>query len=276
MIDIFTRVRARLSVPVNAILIAMNSLPATLQRFCAPAFFHNEGEPTFDLSKRGSAVLIRFRDTNFAVLTRHQLGKGAQAKEAREFTIGLDDPDGRKVGLTPVAVTQVTIEGHEQKNLEDLQICQYEDHRNGRNLRSLFLNVDLDHTLETVPPEAVQAIFTIGYPTELTNVEVGEWDGDEVPMAFRIKWVTLYLKPAPEAHDWDNDNRIILMATGNTDAVPLDPDGLSGAPVFFAWLDEARQAHLDFAGLVTNARDNRFAVYSAVHIRTALKQCVAA
>lgn len=270
----FTQARAQLSVPVNSIWIAFKELPATLQRFCAPAFFHNEGEPTFDISRRGSALLVRFKDRNFAVLTRHQLGHGADAKEAREFTIGLDNSDGRKIGLTPVAVTQVQIEEIEHKNLEDFQICQYEDQRKSRDLRSLFLKMDLEHTLESVAPSDVKGIFLIGYPTEFSDIEVGDWDDEEVTMTLRLSWLKLYLKSAASVDKWDTENRIILEPDEREANTLTNPDGLSGAPVFFVWMDAEQQVRLGLVGLVTNARTNRFAVYSAVHMRTALQQCV--
>src|SRR5690606_38477009 len=179
---------------------------------CAPAFFHNEGEPTFDLTTRGSAILLRFQGRNFAVLTHHQLGKGVHTLEAKDFTIGIDDRDGRKVGLTPVAVTRVSAESYAAKNLEDLQIFEYEDVWNGRDLTDRFLKLDLSHTLETVPSDASKGIFAIGFPSELTAVEIGEWDEDtgDPPMSMRFQLVKVHLQHAAATHPFDPDNRNIL------------------------------------------------------------------
>jgi len=278
LIDIFIRARAKLSVPVNSVWIGVKSLPEALHRFCAPAFFHNEGELTYDLSTRGSAILLRFRERSFAVLTHHQLGKGPHSLRAQDFTIGIDDADGKKIGLTPNAITRVKVAEQNQKNLEDLQICQYEDERNGRDLSRLFLTVDLEHTLETVPTPAVKAIFLIGFPSEFTEVNVGDWDEErgEVPMTMKLRWVKLCLQPASNRRPLDPENRIVLEPHTDAHNTLKDPDGLSGAPVFFVWLDEEKQAHLGLAGVLTNARPDRFAVYSAVHIRSALEQCVSA
>lgn len=276
LIDKFMRARALLSVCINGLWIGYNSLPIAVRRFCAPAFFHNEGEPTFDLTTRGSAILLRFKGRNFAVLTHHQLGRGVHTLEAKDFTIGIDDPDGRRVGLTPVAVTRVSVESDAMKNLEDLQICEYEDVRNQRDLTDRFLRLDLAHTLETVSPNAIKGMFVIGFPSEFTTIEVGEWDeqGGEVPMSIRFQWVKVHLRPAAVRHPFDPDNRIILEPDPEAPTTLSDPDGLSGAPVFFVWQDSGDQAWLGLAGVVTNARIDRFAVYSAVHIRTALQQHV--
>ncbi|MGX1693617.1 hypothetical protein [Brevundimonas naejangsanensis] len=276
MIDKFIRARALLSVSINGLWIGYNNLPTAVRRFCAPAFFHNEGEPTFDLTTRGSAILLRFQGRNFAVLTHHQLGKGVHTLEAKDFTIGIDDRDGRKVGLTPVAVTRVSAESYAAKNLEDLQICEYEDVWNGRDLTDRFLKLDLSHTLETVPSDAIKGIFAIGFPSELTAVEIGEWDEDtgDPPMSMRFQWVKVHLQPAAATHPFDPDNRIILEPDPKAPTTLSNPDGLSGAPVFFVWQDNNNQAWLGLAGMVTNARIDRFAVYSTIYIRTALQQHV--
>ncbi|RXT52922.1 hypothetical protein B6S44_19475 [Bosea sp. Tri-44] len=57
---------------------------------------------------------------------------------------------------------------------------------------------------------------------------------------------------------------------------PLDrPDGMSGAPVFCVWRSEDWQCHLSFLGMITSARNGRFMIYSARHIRRALDEYIA-
>src|SRR5690606_14773051 len=108
----------------------------------------------------------------------------------------------------------------------------------------------LEHTLETVTAEAVKAIFLIGFPSELTEVDIGDWNEErsEVPMTMKLRWVKLYLQRAATLRPLDPDNRILLEPHTATASTLKDPDGLSGAPVFFVWLDGEKQAHLGFAG----------------------------
>jgi hypothetical protein len=47
----------------------------------------------------------------------------------------------------------------------------------------------------------------------------------------------------------------------------IDPDGMSGAPVFFIYLEDRKEAHLGFAGMVTDARIERYMVYDGALIR---------
>ena len=131
-------------------------------------------------------------------------------------------------------------------------------------------------TLETVPSNAIKGIFAIGFPSELTAVEIGEWDEDagDPPVSMRFHWVKVHLQLAAATHPFDPDNRIILEPDPKAPTTLSNPDGLSGAPVFFVWQDNSNQAWLGLAGVVTNARIDRFAVYSTVYIRTALQQQV--
>lgn len=274
LIDMFTLARTKFSVPINSLWISMDTLPETLQRYCAPAFFYNEDQPIFDLSARGTALLLRYHERNFAILTRHQLGKGVNALKSKDFTIGIDSTEGQKIGLTPNAVTHVVAPAED--NLEDLQICEYEDERSGRDLSPMFLKMDLKYSLDSVPKEAIKAIFLIGFPSELTEVTVPDWDEqcDEIPMTSRYKWVKLYLQHATTHRPLTPENRIMLEPHDSMQTTPTNPDGLSGAPVFFIWMDEENQAQLGLAGIITDARSDRYAVYSTVHIRSALEQCL--
>ena len=164
MLEKFMRARAKLSVRVNSLWVGFKDLPVALHRFCVPAFFHNEDQPTYDLTNRGSSLLLRYKGCNFAVLTHHQLGRNEQTLQAKDFTIGVDDADGGKFGLTPNAITNLSIASEEHSNLADLQILQYEDFRNGRDLSRLFLSLDLQRTLEDVPASQVKGIFVLGFP----------------------------------------------------------------------------------------------------------------
>jgi hypothetical protein len=53
-----------------------------------------------------------------------------------------------------------------------------------------------------------------------------------------------------------------------------DPDGLSGSPVFFVYVDASMQTHLGFAGILTHSNGYRFMLYEADTIRLLLDRYV--
>jgi hypothetical protein len=91
------------SIKINGVLIPGRKATNSLQRFCRPVCFFNEGSD-YELSSAGSCLLFKYRRHCMAFFARHQLGKGDAARLAREFCIIVEGgPDG-KIALTPDAV----------------------------------------------------------------------------------------------------------------------------------------------------------------------------
>lgn len=268
IIPSFIEARLRTAVAINGIDLSLKVVPTALRRFCTPAFFHYD-DPVLDLSKYGSALRIRYRDRNLVLLTQHQLGHGPGRLRPEQFTVALIGSDGRKVGLSPNVVSRPRVETIPHRNLEDLLILGYEDTRNGRDLRSLFLNIDLETTLETVNPETIEASFAIGYPTCGDTNDV-KFDEDYQPTSFdmEMRWAQLYLK-LDEAAPMDTENRRAMVPDPKAGQVMLVPDGMSGAPVFFVSV-VASIPRLGFAGMITDARPDRYMVYDGAMIRRML------
>ena len=219
--------RAKLSVPINGIFVPFKTVADAIRRFCTPAFFHHEDQAVFDLSRIGSAFLFRYRGRNFALLTRHQLGKDLSAVRPEQFTVTLIEPGGAKVGLSPNAVTKVQMENIEHSNLEDVLLLEYDNMREMRNLRGLFLDLDLAHTLETVAPASVKAIFSVGYPTAYGDVDFKfDDEGNATDMNMELRWVKLYLTPdKPALLDPENRRPMIQDRTRRPTKKPLIPTG---------------------------------------------------
>ena len=71
----------------------------------------------------------------------------------------------------------------------------------------------------------------------------------------------------------DVENRFPMAIHKEAPIELKDPDGASGAPVFFVYQDRSNQAHLGFAGLVTHANElGRFMVYDAAVIQKIVEQ----
>ena len=266
--------RAKVSVPVNGILVPIKTAVELIRRFCTPAFFYHEGQPVFDMSKAGSAFLVRYRGRNLALCTRHQLGRGLGATRPEQFTVTLFEPGGTKVGLSPNVVSHVHMEHAEHSNLEDLLLLEYENTRGTRNLRGMFLELDMAQTLETVDPASIKAIFAVGYPTAFGDVDVKcDEEGNITGMDMELRWVKLYLA-ADKSAPFDTENRRAMIQDPKADQETVDPDGMSGAPVLFVWLDPSSQAHLGFAGMITHARDRRYMIYDGAVLRRVVDRYV--
>jgi hypothetical protein len=143
--------------------------------------------------------------------------------------------------------------------------------RGDRDLRAHFLRLDLSKTLGSVPAEQVRAIFAIGFPTAERDA-VLTYDEEEIPtgLDMTVRWVKLYLELADRAL-LDTENRRPLVKHRIFEQELSDPDGHSGAPVFFISLDASLQAHLGFAGMITHSNGTRFMIFEAEMIRQLLE-----
>ncbi|MBB1251655.1 hypothetical protein [Rhizobium sp. G21] len=146
-------------------------------------------------------------------------------------------------------------------NLQDLLIVEYEDIRNGRDVRGMFLSMDLGVNLHSVPHDEVLAVFAIGYPTFAREADI-TYDEDGIIKSWSplSRWVKLYLKVDRPAL-LDTENRIPMIQDDRADQQTIDPDGMSGSPVFFIGKTPEHDAYFGFAGMITSARDRRYMVY---------------
>lgn len=255
-----------LSVPVNGVLLPFKHSVDALHRFCRPLAFYNHESP-FELSFSGSTLLLRCQGRNLLLCTRHQLENAH--RRADEIALLVEDLNGRTVGLAPDAANRVVISVPEQANLADVFLAEFKPSRGGVEISRYFLVLDLDKTadLRQVRGEVVLA-FAIGYPTRFQSVE-SEWsEGDGVTRVSIVsRWSKIYLEPSlPKA--LHHENRVPMELHREFKADIGDPDGFSGAPVFFIWQDASRQAHLGFGGMIAEAnRNGRFLLYEARHLR---------
>lgn len=268
----FLTAAMKLSVPINGVFVPFNQAVTNLQRFCRPLLFHNDCS-VFDLSYSGSCFLFRHGGRNIMLCTRHQIVN--QSRDPKDVALVIEETDGRKVALGPNEFSRVIANVPQQSKLEDIFLAEYESERNGRKIEAQFLQLDLDTIadLRIVAEEQVVLIFAIGYPSRFSSFEtsIDEVDGSATGLDVISRWVKLYLELA-EPSNWDHDLRVPLQTHHHYHADIGDPDGFSGSPVFFVYQDESKQAHLGFAGMLTDAnKSGRFMLYEAAHIREIVK-----
>jgi len=274
-IDPITRAKMALSIELNGIHLPVPAIPENIQRFCRPLAFYNEGYD-HELSFSGSSLLVRHHGRNLLLCSRHQLTNAGRRPD--EIVIVLDGESGRRVGLNPNEVIQAVMDPVSDPalaDLADIMLAEYSSNQPGRDLAPHFLKLDLAATpdLRSAPSEMIDAIFTIGYPTGDTSYNSHfdeEWNVIGVDIVSR--WRKLYFRQAP-ATAWDTPGLIPLDPAKDDDLALEDPDGISGAPVFFVYGIKAGQPALGFAGIIIRAnRQGRANMLEAAQIRQALEQ----
>jgi hypothetical protein len=258
--------QAKLSVKVNGFAILFKSVPDALKRFCIPAMLHSENSVS-DIAMFESAFLFRYRGRNFAICTRHQFGKGSAEISGEDFTLMFKDDGGRDVGVGPNRITKITMQHGEHENLADLFLAEYDDQRGNFNIRGKTLELDLSETLERFDNDQIKLIFGFGYPLDEAGYEL-IYDEDEMPVSVHVtaRFVKVYLELDGPAL-LDTENRRPMVPHRRDPTEPNDPNGFSGAPVFFLALDRQLNAKLGFGGIITDARPGRYMVYDGFHIR---------
>lgn len=256
---------AKMSVAVNGTFLPFKNAPDAMQRFVRPALFSTEDE-AWELRTFGTAFLCRYQNLALAITTGHQVGDGGDKPLPEKFVV-LVSNDERTIAVSPTSVLKPLINGKEYTSLQDLYIFDFDERGRKRNIATL----DLSAVRWSDDPElSVDYSFLIGYPTESFDADIND-EGECQRVVNR--WIRQDLEPDGPAL-MDVENRDMFVKHSQSTGSSIDPDGLSGSPVFSIVHDAASDRHLRFDGIVTDARDDRFAVYPSVHIRRLLDQII--
>ncbi|MBY5976998.1 hypothetical protein KUV39_10115 [Phaeobacter italicus] len=256
---------AKMSVAVNGTFLPFKNAPDAMQRFVRPALFSTEDE-SWELRTFGTAFLCRYQDLALAIATGHQVGDGGDKPLPEKFVV-LASTGERTIAIPPAYALKPLIEEKEYKSLQDLCIFDFDERASERNIATLDLSAV---RWSDDPKLTVDYSFLIGYPTESFGADINE-EGE--CQRFVNKWIRQDLEPDGPAL-MDIDNRDMFVKHSQSTRLSTDPDGLSGSPVFSIVHDAASERHLRFDGIVTDARNDRFAVYPSVHIRRLLDQII--
>ena len=274
-LDPITRAKLRLHVAVNGLHLTPPEVPASLMRFCRPLAFYNVGSP-FELSFSGSCLLVRHLGHNLLLCTRHQLINAKRRPD--EVVIVVEKIEGGCVGINPNQVSQVVLDPSMDPSFEhlaDIMLAEYISNPEGRDLGPYFLPLDLEAVpdLRSVSSETVMAIFSIAYPTSDTDYDPSmDADGNLLGLHIVSRWNKLYFERA-EPDGWDRKGLVPLVPAHDDDPVLPDPDGISGAPVFFIHRPPGGDAALGFAGIISHAnKRGRANMIEATHIRQAVEK----
>lgn len=260
------------------ILIGSDAVPPgsfleEVSRFVQPAIFYQE-DPTgsgLDTNSKGTVCLLRYRNINYAICTRHQFeNDGAPSDHPDQFSLLLGS---KNKGHSPDGAQFVSAKGAD--TLSDIFVATYQDARSGADVTSHFGSFDL------LVGDQTQCIkyFTIGLPTDQRSVEL-QWD--EKTYSFdtehTVRYSFLYLEPVPN-EPMDIEHRIAMGLSGSSKTLRIEPDGLSGSPVFGLIQTRWDAFSIVFVGFITHGRclakvtedrPQRFLVYPIQYVQRVL------
>jgi len=257
--------QAKMSVGINRTYVPFKSAPDSMRRFVRPALFAT-GDDVWELRLFGTAVLAAFHGWNFALVTAHQtdIAKGAPA--ADQFRVVVNSGN-RNLAVPPNSLHRPVIDDEDRQSLKDLTFFDY----SGSSAKTEHLDLSSMFWSDAVDITADYS-FLIGYPSSSAIIEL---DGDDHSKLsnFTMRWIRQDLEE-DEPRPLDVEHRAIFVKHGRSTRESVEPDGLSGSPVFSIIKDKDNDRHLRFDGIVTHANGDRFAVYPSVYIRDMLEHIV--
>ncbi|MGB3834241.1 MAG: hypothetical protein WA975_20530 [Mesorhizobium sp.] len=254
-----------MSVLVNGAYLPFTSAPNAMQRYVRPALF-STGDALYELQKVGTVFMAKYRNWSFGLMTAHQGSGSNGAPSAEKFVVVVDDGE-KRLAVPPSTILKPRIDDPEHLSLEDLIFLDYST--TSRPLNHLDLSPTLWSDSDGL---STDYSFLVGFPTSSMVIELDP-NGEPRLDKFTPRWIRQDLEQAsPEP--LDPDNREMFVKHQRSTRLSIDPDGLSGSPVFSIVSDRGKERHLRFDGIVTHARGDRFAVYPSAFIRRVLDSIV--
>lgn len=264
-ITTWAKANAKMSVCVNGAFLPFTSAPDAMQRYVRPALF-STGDEGFELQKFGTAFMAKYRNWSFGLMTHHQ-GSGLNGAPSAENFVVVADAGERKLAVPPSALHKPRVDSADDRNLEDLIILDYSRASHPQP------HIDLSSVLwSDAQAVSTDYSFLVGFPTDSMIIEI---DSEEpYPLTrFTARWVRQDLEWGEPAL-MDPEHRDIFVKHPKSTRLSIDPDGLSGSPVFSIVSNGLSERQLRFDGLITHAKDDRFAVYPSSYMRPILDSIV--
>lgn len=255
-----------MSVPINGIYVPFKNAPDSIHCFIRPALF-STGDELFELRFFGTAFLCKYRGLNLAISTAHQTDVSRGAPPAEKFVVVVKS-GGQNLAIPPTNLHIPVIEGLTHRSLQDLTFFEY-GHEPMRTVHFDLADVYWSDAQDV----AVDYSFLIGYPSTSNIIELDPEDPTRLSH-FTMRWIRQDLE-ASAPQPLDTEHRAIFVKHKRSTRDSIDPDGLSGSPVFSIVKHRGNERSIRFDGIVTNANGDRFAVYPSVYVRDMLDHMVA-
>lgn len=257
---------AKMSVCINGAYVPFKNVPDSIPRFVRPALF-STGDENWELQFFGSSFLAKYRGLHFGIATAHQTSTAHGAPDASKYVV-LKEVGGKTLAIPPSNLHIPSVENEGDSSLNDLIFFDF------GTLEAQYraTHLDLTNILWSDDNSPADYSFLIGYPTNSAIITLNRDDYSALA-GFTARWVRQDLQAAkPEA--LDTEHRNIFIKHDRSTRLSIDPDGLSGSPVFSIVKAATSERFIRFEGIITNARGDRFAVYPSVYIRDMLEHIV--
>ena len=243
------------SIKVGNVYLPPNSLLPNLQAFCVPLLEYTDDD-YFQVCARGSSFRVRLNDRFFQIFTRHQLNGIVSCShvafmnsDGSHFTVGgkhySHNAQDRHTG--DIAVWDVT----------DRVLAQSID-------KNMFFNLSAGDIVS--PSTDVTASIAYGYPFEKQIFEsAAKPDGNWYLEHIGARLQEIVFDGEPNSNDED------LCVFHRSEALDMDPNGLSGSPVF-SICKNSDGFFLALAGMVITSNGKVFQAIKANHILSFLKE----
>ncbi|BCH62463.1 hypothetical protein RvVAR0630_pl06050 (plasmid) [Agrobacterium vitis] len=185
--------------------------------------------------------------------------------------------EGGHVGLSPNGASRLLVNNTDDLLPQDILLLEYERQRGTHDLGPLFVGLDLDQTrtVSEVRAEKIRLAFSIGYPFATQAYEPvfdEDWNATGVNVISSPKTLLFDEKSFRPSFE---DSREAISAHPRHGEDIGNPNGWSGAPVFFVWGDDDMNHHLGFAGMITHGTSHgAFMLYRAEDIRNFVNNAI--
>jgi len=256
----WTTAQTKMSVLVNGSYLPFKKTPDLMQRFVRPALF-STGFEGFEIRVFGTALMATYRGWDFALTTSHQVDEKRGAPSAKSFVV-IQERDGKRIAISPSSLYLPHVQEGQFPWLSDLVFFDY----SRLSDRNRFPHLDLSNIVWSDGDGfMVDYSFVIGYPTESHQIDFDPIDEEQLAK-FTLRWIRQDLQRSERAL-LDTESRDIFVKHAQSSRRSVDPDGLSGSPVFSIVSDARKDRHLRFEGIITDAKNDRFAVLPSAEIR---------
>ncbi|WP_157059015.1 hypothetical protein [Loktanella sp. 5RATIMAR09] len=262
---------------IGHLRVQTNSFLEEVSSFVQPAVFYQEDPDGIglDSNSKGTVFLLRYRSLNYAICTRHQFrNDNAPGDLPDHFSLLLGT---KNLGHSPDDAQFVSAGGSD--SLSDIFVATYRDERDGVDVTKHFGPFELiaDHQSKCI------RYFTVGLPTDQRSMDL-QWDDEtcSYDTEHKLRYSFLYLEPVV-GEPMDLEHRIAMCLSGSSKNHQIEPDGLSGSPVFGILQTEIETFSIVFVGFITHGRclskvtadrPQRFLVYPVEPIRKVLDAIV--
>lgn len=264
-IDTATEVNSRMSIKLGHLYVPALKAPDIVVRHCHPLLVEND-DKSYPLTVAGSSVLLRYRRQLVQLMCAHQLeNTGRDPSEIR-----LADSASTPMVVPPVTAHTLEDQIPELANMQDLVAATYEL-SDFPALASHFLLMTDDQFTSALPPYIKRsfAYFFVGFPRQAIGYDLSP---EEDRLAhLRSKWIKVHVEPIEKEYQ-AIPNRQHYRCLDPLDEMGIEPDGISGSPVFHIYQTRDDQCRIGFCGLITHANDKGVcAVYESEQILRFLK-----